>query len=356
MFFYISIILLSTLGVYVTRKKNIFLTILIGILPISLLTGLRDTTVGTDLGIYVVRLWESCKFSDFSDVLYYNEMMEIGYVAFCYLISLFTSEIQVFLFIEHFILLTLLIYYIRKTKTPHATLLYFIILVFLYNASLNLMRQFFTLILCVGALNYLTEKKTVRFILFLIIASYFHNSIILLILLVPIFYLLEKFPNKTLQIQFYIFIGGILFSIFFPIILEMLINYGLINSKYVRYLNQDFATHKIDFILSGVIYLVTFIGQSKDSKNRERIRVLAILTIILTMCGTYNDVASRVAMYIYIYAFLIIFTYSQTLHTSKQKLNLFLISSIVTLRFVYISITTDYSETIPYTSKILGIE
>lgn len=356
MLLYLFVILLSTLGVYITRKKNLLIAILIGVLPISLFAGLRDDTVGTDIGVYLIRLWDSCQYSDFSDVLYYNEMIEIGYAVFVYLISQFTTDIHWLFFIEHFLLLSILIYTIRKYSVPYSVLLYCLFLFFTFNASLCLMRQFFAIIAVVIAFLFLLKGQINKFVVAIILGGLFHNSTLFLLSILPILHLLRRFPNKGLIIQIGIAVLGVIFYMFFPVIISFLISNGLLNEKYTRYLAQEFSTHKIDYVLSLAIYGISLMGIPQESNTKVLLKVLSIITVVLTLCGVYNDVASRVAMYIYIYSFIVVFVFVNELFGYKKKIVLFLLSTTIVVRFIYISIISDYSETIPYTSKILGIE
>lgn len=364
MVLYLIIIFSSVLCFHLTRKKNAFVNISTTIFLPALFAGLRDTTVGYDIEVYLTRLWNDCTSNhSFQEILNSNDLIEYGYCLFTYVVSRFTNEMYWFLLLEHVLVLSIIVYAIRKIDKENennsiGTILYAILLIFLYNSSLCYARQFVALGLFIYSLYPLIQRKYIKYLLLIICATLFHSSAIFLILLAPLFYIVNNqliSPNKLLLI---IAITGIAIYVFFPLLIAFLVSHDLINDKYIIYANKESSSHKIDYVVCGVIYILTYLHRGRNSlaiRYLTIIRCLCLMSVFLTLCGVYNDVASRIVMYLFIIQFALLcicFKESSKL-TMRLVYRVFLLFMLV--RYVYVANLSDFNQTIPYTSKILNI-
>lgn len=365
MILYLIIIFLSVLCFHLTRKKNTFVSISATVFLPALFAGLRDTTVGYDIEIYLTRLWNDCTSNhSFQEVLNSNDLIEYGYCLFTYVISRFTNEICWLLLLEHMLVLSIIVYTIRKIDKENknksiGTVLYAILLIFLYNSSLCYARQFVALGLFIYSLYPLIQGKHIIYLLLIICATLFHSSAIFMILLVPLFYVVNNQLISRNKLLLIIAIAGIAIYVFFPLLITFLASHDLINAKYIIYANKEFSSHKIDYVVCGVIYILTYLYRGKKSLITNNyltiIRSLCLMSVFLTLCGVYNDVASRIVMYLFIiqFALLCICFKESSRQTMRLVYRVFLLFMLV--RYVYVANLSNFNQTIPYTSKILNI-
>jgi len=158
---------------------------LISFTLLVLQVGLRWET-GTDWDTYL-RHFES--FSGVISVVLGEFVFEYGYGISVWLFKLLSSNYSIFLLL-HAIIYYILIYKSFKHFMPnmHLTLLMY------YTLSIGMMgsnRQLIALAICIYAVRFVMEKKTVLFFLLIIIASFFHTT--------AIFFIIYYFLNRKID-------------------------------------------------------------------------------------------------------------------------------------------------------------
>ncbi|WP_278372295.1 EpsG family protein [Segatella bryantii] len=357
----ISFILSLTLlwlGYYNKSKKAISVTfIIIALFILSLLAGFRDETVGLDLSYYFVPNYDAARAMSSKTALVYlfSTGLEPLYLLSIYVVSQFSYDYFLYFFLQEFLsLLLILIACNIKKYNVNYFFIFAIYLFYFYCQSLSLNRQVYAVSLIFLSYPLILKKKILKFVIVIIIAILFHSSAIICLSLYPI----VRYGLRPIKRSFYyyfviVFSGGIFYFIF-PSLLNFLINYGILVQKYTRYLDEDYSIHKFDILILVVLYLNTFYKQlSLNFKNG--IRLLIIISFFITLCGTYNDIASRAALY---FQFCVLYLFAISLNNLSKKYRLRMMFSIIIIylvSFVYQSSTTDLIQTVPYTSRSLGI-
>ena len=173
------------------RGKNARIAIFLAILIPCLIAGLRDKTVGTDVGVYVEPLflaarsessffafWES-SFSVNDWSISYVSDFEIGFTVLCYISAKLFGNLQVLLFaIQAFTVIP--IYKGLRAFSKHQpvwigmAVYYFLF----FNQTLNMMRQWIAMAFLFYAFQFLVSKKYRRYFAFLLMAMLFHFTAI----------------------------------------------------------------------------------------------------------------------------------------------------------------------------------
>ncbi|HFU4127590.1 TPA: EpsG family protein, partial [Streptococcus suis] len=199
----------------VLSKKNKRLSILmmfIASLPLGLLAGFRSERIGTDLIVYVRPIFLlSINVDSFSQLVQLKPDTEIGYLFFNFVISRFTNDFQLYLFIVEYIVILFFALGLFRFRTKGSLTFGMLLFCFLfYNRSLNIVRQFLAMSIIFLNLKYYFENKDLKFIISVIFASLFHTSAIIVL---PIIYL-AKLKNKVWQYLSYLtlFISVIFYS------------------------------------------------------------------------------------------------------------------------------------------------
>ena len=336
----------------------IFFSIITIILP-SLIAGFRDTTVGHDIEAYMVPLFNNLLFvSNANELLYYLFLDELDgfFILFNFCITRFTDNIFWAFFIQQVIVLSLVYITCYKLRNKlNAPLLFFSYLVFYFCSSMSAARQVFAVAMIFYSFPYIIEKKIYKFLLCIIIAWTMHKSAILGITLYPLSVFCNKSNNNISMAKFtIIIIIGMLGYLYFPAILNFLISYGIVPEKYTRYIDQTFSTHKINILLVTLLFFTSTINKGLKAINNE-IKIFTIVAFFILLCGVYNDVAQRAALYFILYIFTLFFCMTDTLIKQKKRIIEHSFIYLIILIYFYTSMYYGYAEAIPYTSKILGI-
>lgn len=357
---YYGVISISCLFAYIGYKlKNkilCFLFSLIAILIPSLIAGYRDTTVGMDLAYYAVPCFDAmCETANWKLFVLYmtGSDLEPLYVLYNYLVTRFTMDIFWALFIQQIIVLGLILITCYRLKDfISVPALYSIFILLCYVQSMSANRQIFAIAVVFFSFYYVIKKNVLKYILIILLATLFHYSAVIAL---PIYWvynycLMVQIKNKHLIL---VFIIGFVSFVCFPFILQALIDWGLLASKYLRYADDTNKAHTINLIILGILYL-TIKFQAIRKKNNNIIFLFLIIVLFMYLCGVYNDVATRVAWYYLLFASLLILKFAKQMRSAT-----FLQSWVVLLfafQFVYLSITTNFADAIPYTSKELRIK
>ena len=139
-----------------------YILILLALLIPSVLAGLRDFSIGTDVELYG-NIWfaDACKM-DFISYIESASTSSIGvlYALLNYLTALVTDDIKIFYFFLSFIE-TLLVYmglkgFDKQISVPFGMFAYYTLF---YNNTLNLLRQFLAFSIVLFSYQFLVKKK-----------------------------------------------------------------------------------------------------------------------------------------------------------------------------------------------------
>ena len=146
------------------------------------MAGVRDYSVGADVLLYGNGWFErAVQFDSLSNYLSKaNEYgVGVGYAFINFIISRFTNNTHVFYFLYELLQLTILYYVLKRYKDKISITFAFAIYYFCYfNLSLNLLRQIMALLLVLYSYRYVEDKKIIKFIVTIFIATLVHSSAI----------------------------------------------------------------------------------------------------------------------------------------------------------------------------------
>lgn len=233
MFYYLTCFALSSylfwLGQRIKDKHVWFRLTIYGIallLP-SILAGIRDVSVGTDVLVYAYPVFKDAYYApDFDSLFYQWQRIEVGYLWLNYLVSGMTSSHNVFLGLIMFIELLFIFLILRqwKNKIPlWVGMLIFYLLFF--NLSLNMMRQAIALSIGFYGMKYIFNRKFFLFAFWIFVGFLFHKSNIVLVLFYPLYTFANKFRSIKCMFLF-IIIGIACISLFQKVLADYLSSMG----------------------------------------------------------------------------------------------------------------------------------
>jgi hypothetical protein len=129
-------------------------------------------------------------------------------------------------------------------------LLYFFIF---YNDTYNLIRQYLAIAIVFANIDKLEERKYKKFLVWVIVAALVHATAIICIGLIIMHYFVTsgRLENKVIR-KFILVLGVMLVCLFFSQIIEILVQTGLLSSKYLYYIKHESVS---DNNLASILYL-----------------------------------------------------------------------------------------------------
>jgi hypothetical protein len=167
-----------------------------------------------------------------------------------------------------------------------------------------------------------------------------------------------KNKNNIKWILMILLISGYCIYFYFDEILLYLLSENLISLKYTGYVGKNSTVHKTDLVIAIVVWIISLITKTKYRLHgNNSFTIYTAITIICFFCGTYNDVAHRIAWYFMLMEFVMLL---MQLHRVKSKeiktLCVYALITFLLIRFVHFALADNaLAGTVPYTSKYLGI-
>ncbi len=341
---------------YKNRTKKIIFFIFSGLAVIipSVIAGLRATNIGTDVKVYLIPLYKaalSCEtFSAFHKMISAHDI-ELLFEILVYIPTRIFSNINVTMFFVHLPICLFLYMGANCFKDKgHPSIIYLFVLLAFYNMSLNIMRQFIAIAIVFYGYKFLLKKEFLKYIITVIIASFFHSSAIIALSFVLIVLICNS-KNKILY-SFFLIIFLCVGLVLYNKLLTLLSGIGIIPYKYVlRYsiINSQLHINLADNIIRLYPLLLMFF-QSRTLKNTENNTFFAIISIydlILFQMSLFVVGIQRICIYFTMFSFINI---GRIIRQSKyNKTPIALTSLVVYLAYFIVSyVYIGIAETYPY--------
>lgn len=330
------------------KSKKILVTILfiIPVFILSLLAGLRTENIGTDVRIYVKPVFEHAEsFDNLGDMLSSKRFtIEPGYLILNFIISRFTDNLNILMFILEFIICACVFkgLYNFRDKFPMWLGVAVFCLLF-YNRTYNIVRQCIAIFIIFANLRYLLDRKYVRYFITVLVAATFHVTA-LIMLVMPFM------RNKKIRIASIVIL--IIGFIFYNPILEFLASKMSFGSKFLTYLNKDGLD--INFLDEALrVLLITFLVYMGSFKKEYQYKLdfltFVIFDFIILQFGMWSTFVTRAAWY-FLSSYIILIPYVINLKEEKKKRDIVIILGALSVYWMYSFVYLGLAETYPYES------
>lgn len=337
-------------------KMSRLIFLLFSVVPIILLAGFRDYSIGTDTQQYVVRFIEVSQYPTLTAALH-NYTAESLYVCWTFLVSRLTTDPHIFLLLTQCLIIMFLIWAMMKMKISIAWGL-FIYLTLYYCQSFNAVRQVLAMAACLVAFPYMLQRKWVKMLVLLVVAYGFHNTAIIFLGVPGLWFLLRAYRRLAVsRLYKLIFVALFVFATTrFLDILQILGGAAILDEKYMnRYGSADIYGSGLPlatFALT-IFNLLWFYHYAKinDLQRRGFYEYLFLIPIITCLLGYYSTYAPRIGDY-FIFLSIILFP----LFGKQIKFKAYRWGLILFYMFYWSMITMrGIGEVYPYRSVVLGI-
>lgn len=232
----------------------------------------------------------------------------------------------------------------RYTRNYSLSVFIFICL-FLFS-FLSIIRQALAISICFYAYRYIVDRKLLKYIVLVVLASLFHSSALVALCL----YWLPGFKIKTL----------IVLSVLFLIAKTLLLNFLLSFELYTAYLSEDGMVPKGGifiqyFYMLLLLFCYLIRNNKKQDANDDLFKIVFVGTVLVLIFGPH--LGDRIAQYFYIYYTILIpsilYTqpYKYRIYFTKLFYFLFIMYFCLMLSFPFIKGTHSFY--IPYKTIFL---
>ena len=322
-----------------SKQKKLFL--LLNFFITGLLVVLRDN-VGNDFSAY------SNIFNEIKEGGGYY--FEIGYTILNIISPNFFIVIILTTIISFFFLYKSIMYF--NKENPNLSLfIYFAYFLILFN--FHLIRQGVAIAIVLYSYKYIYERSFFKFLLFIIFASFFHKTALIMI---PFYYFTNlKLSNKS---KYIILIGCFISTLISPYLVEHLRTFLMLFEYTSRYAEVYFSKHYIlNYGLSlGLIFdYLMFFYLLYLHKNSEKSKEENFILNILFLSLGFNTVLSSFSVMMRLGYYLRVFNiFAFSLAYKKTKYKKFFISIILIVCFAYLYKSLNYTAT-DMTYEIINI-
>lgn len=288
------------------RRRKIYLIVTFGVL--ILVASLRDPSVGTDLAGHYAKRFNMIGDYSWSQIPTFSTTIgyEIGYCYFTRFLHLFSNDVQFFIFVTSFLMCAAFGYFIYKESTDVILSTELMLFSCFYYRFMTMMRQGLAISIILVAYTLLNNserriKDYIKFALLILLASTFHSSAILCILMILFDRL--RFTKKQIIIGVGVMV---VFYLFYMNFYTAALNFFGTGNNYERYLTStsEGVGHInlqtiYNFILAFVPFLLGYyvlVWEKKTEKHLfkgdERMYCLAknesFLLYMVLIASTFN--------------------------------------------------------------------
>ena len=329
--------------------KILFLGISIWLL--CFVAGMRSVTVGTDVNVYVSRLFNISINS--SGVINYlkNSNSDILFALTVYIGSIFKDINHALFLIEFMVAFPIFIYAYKESPKKSFTYLVLIFLLTMYCISLNLMRQSIAMSICILSYHYFNNKEYKKAYILLFVACLFHKTALIFVMV----YLINYVINNSKKYKLIYILGIVAGSVLATIFMEKIV--GL--TSYASYIDRSSLIR--DFSINSILKKVFWISLAclatifvKDDKKKNNLvigNVLMIISLALTMCSFKIPGTGRLGYYFLNMSYFLIIPEIPYAFKEKKVISTVLLGIIIFFWFKMTYVENDSSQVYPYKSE-----
>lgn len=338
-----SLLLLSLLSANRYGKRYSSLLLFVGGGTLLIVAAFRDVSVGTDtLGYYL-------SFNNIhnEDITRVYSGTQYGW----YLYNIFMHDYfnySVFQFVNYLIIIVGFCYFIHKESQNSILSLLLFFLLCNYTTSFNIMRQYIAIGIVSIALT-LMETHPKRFIVLILVASLFHFSALLCLVLFPIKKMLSIKNKKWVLITLAIsFILGFFFTDALKALVSLLEVFSFLNEGVPQY-TSAWGTGMARNIFSNLAINFMFILTYLLSRNKNSVYLrMYFLYILLNNAFGSAGQGNRIFLYFFLGIFIAIPDVLYNLKRPLYRLGYCITVLVYGLGYWYIAMSSGSGEVVPY--------
>lgn len=329
------------------RNSNLFLFIIgFGLIFIS---GFRTIDIGVDTLQFCTNYVKIAGCGSVNEALAVTRY-ESGFVLFCYLLTRVSSNYQLLLFFSSFIITISILDFIKNNSQDIALSVYFYITMSFFGMYMNIMRQALAIAIFLWIYDkYYKDGKFIKYSIGVLIASSFHSTALVLLML-PLISKINFKPKMILLMS----VGSILLFAFERQIITKIAfftgYYGYLTKA--NYFEANYFGALILFLVNLLLFSFCFIQRNQLNNREENLLKVSFVSLLLTLCTVQISIVGRIAEFFNIFNILLIPNVLCVSNNIKNK-GIFKLGIIVFLFIFWIVIAIyrpEWYGVVPYKS------
>ena len=236
---------------------------------------------------------------------------------------------------------------LSNVDKQNRSIAYFLFLFLYYTTSFNAVRQMLAVSIVFYALKYIVNPNVFKFIFFVVLASLFHNTAFIILLLYPLA------VTKNTKIKVLSCLLLLLSLYYFDQIIMYISSISFMQHfKMYSVYTDSISFNNYSFYLEMFIFLVILIfrrGIFDFNSNYKVYFYLYILGLILMLTGFFNPYVKRISLYFIISSIILLPTIPLVCKNPKNKLVMYMfIFGYSVLKFIISVYILRQSNVIPY--------
>jgi transmembrane protein EpsG len=269
---------------------------------------------------------------------------DVGFWVLQLLLKTYVStDPQILIFTTALITNTLIVVTLYKYSKKIELSLYVYITSGMFLVSMNGIRQFLAASIIFIATKYLIEKNLIKYFLVVIFASFFHQSVLILI---PLYFLVQVKPWSKATLM--VIVTALIIVVGFDKFTSILFT-AIEDSQYSHYKNfSEGGASVLRVAVNFVPLLVAFIGREKLKEifpESDVIVNMSLLGFVFMLISTQNWIFARFSIYFGLYQLILISYVTKVFMKKDQRLVYFGILICYAVYFYYehvISLGMEY--------------
>lgn len=364
--------LLCMMGEYYSKvNKNRISRVffILSVLVVSVLAGVRDLEIGTDIWTYGEYSFIAARKS--SNLFYYlkeNAVLDPVYNVLTFLVSRFTDNSHwLYFFIGVFIYSFTMLGILNYKDRISITLAWLCFLFLYYGDTFNAMRQFMGVALAFYGMKYAFEGHYKKYLIVTVLAFLSHDTAIISFAIFAVLLVLKKSNKMGTKLLIVMVVMACCFL--YSYITGFLIRFGLIDAKYSRYMSSGLSLDlnplilRLPFFLCILLYYNSFCNGERNGSLRKLsysyegdfLVIMLILDMIISQMRSMVPALYRLS---YLFGMYRIVAYSRVA-TAVKKDNRIIIRTVfivyLVVLWIYQNVLQGNNDIYPFTSKLLGI-
>ncbi|MBR6041239.1 MAG: EpsG family protein [Paludibacteraceae bacterium] len=362
MIIYIFVFIISIFFVFLAEKsinnKLLFVFFsLVSILVPSLIAGLRDETVGTDIEIYIQEVLSNLQYGIIFDSATELTVAFVVFIGYYFSHTLFGVLFSLSFFSISVVYVA--IFLLRKYVKMYYAM--FIYLFLFYNESLNIMRQHVALSLSFLLLSLIIRKyyKTAIPICVLMLMS--HNTAFFVLFPISVFCYLVHKKGVVDKCYYLSFVVLVLLIVGIDLFINISVSIGLITEKYLMYLSSEEERESglpLSTLFLPVLCFVVFNFPRKNNMKRSVLSntylFFSYAIIVSRFASLITFWAARMGLYFNIFNVLLLPSMILYKHRSYRFYYRIILTGLVVFNWYWSIVVNNNNGTVPYKSSLLS--
>lgn len=273
---------------------------------------------------------------------------ERGYYFINYIVSLFTDNSQYLFLVTSFLIIFLFHITLKNFSVSYALSIFLFVTIAFYYESLNVIRQYLAVAITFFSIRYIINKNFKKFLLTVVLASFFHTTAIIL---VP-FYWISRIKIRNIS-YFSILVITTVFSFFTTNIVGLVSKFIPKFAYYINYYREGASANTVTMILLAIlIFSLLYKKKLNEIDINSNIYInLMFFGLLFVILSRDNIIFYRAALYFYVFILILIPICLKSLNKYLKIPSYIIVISIMTA-YHYHLLLNNSSGVLPYNFNV----